>query len=216
MGVAGAGEPRRKPSFINSGHAFTAASRTGKTGMFSDLYALGSGFWEAVGGGPGNYAALNDEINKSIAAFSDANGQQQTDLQLKIASGKYPGLTKQSAANAWILATMQAQAERDRLYASTIAGQSDPISAYNASRSVVSPKNFDIAAKTQKYYEENLKKMGATDPTAPAETPAAPAETPAAPAAPAEVPPMPQSWIDDGNSAEAWSKASPALRQAYQ
>jgi hypothetical protein len=181
--------------------SFAAASQTGRTGIFNDLYALGSAVFEGIGRGDGAYAALNDEVRKGLAEFETAGGPEQTDLERRMASGALPGLTKQAAANAWILATMQAQAKREQARIAAVGTATNPAEAYYLNRDSVN--NFDMKGEVKKFYEENLNKLGTFDPTQPNPEDAA------------AVPAITQSAIDAGVSAEAWENALPSERALY-
>lgn len=146
------------------GSSIAAAVATGETGALSKLYSKGSSFWEAVGGGSGNYAALDEEVKKSLAEFlRQKTGDDSTDYQTSIAQGALPDLAKQPAANAWVLATMQAQADRENARVDAISKAATPQEA--AANEINITNNFPLEERTRQHYEENLKKFGVPDPT---------------------------------------------------
>ena len=146
------------------GNTIAEAVASGNTGALSSLYSKGSSFWEAVGGGSGNYAALDEEVKKSLAEFlRQKTGDDSTDYQTSIAQGALPDLAKQPAANAWVLATMQAQADRENARVDAISKAATPQDAYANEVNVTT--NFPLEERTRQHYEENLKKFGVPDPT---------------------------------------------------
>ena len=143
-----------------------------RQGILADVRSLISGISQETGIGTGNFRALYNEIEKAQASFADQHsGTNNTDFARQLSLNGLPAVTKEAASNAYVLATMQAFYEREAAILEAISNAPGPQDAYNAN-SVIS-KEFDMAGTTDKYYRENLKRMGVPDPSAaPAPAPA--------------------------------------------
>jgi len=138
-----------------------AAPNAGATGA---IQAALDSLKQSFGFGDGQLAAINDMLNKARSDFV-MNSNASTDQARNLASTSFPSLSIEKQANAYLLAVMQANNEREIAEAAAIKGSGGPRDAYTNSKIAVD--NFNFEEKVQDYFEKNLTAMNAANPSTP-------------------------------------------------
>ena len=176
-----------------------------RQGILAPIRELISGLSNEAGIGEGNFRALSNEIEKARSSFIDQYSRtSDTDFGRELVLNGLPALSKEAAANAYVLATMQAHFDREAAILDAISKASTPPEAYKANESVST--TFPMEETIDKYYKENLSRMDVADPTAEPEN--------------APIGPAPQAFLDglpggSPNTQTDWEGLSEAQRRAF-
>lgn len=181
----------------------TLAASKGMMGAGANVISQLNAFAETMGLSSGQYAALNQELNKNVSSFlarRSADTTNPTDYSREIEAGALPNMDKQEAVNAYITAQMQAVVEREKARIKAVSEAPDLISAADAEKAAIA--NFPFEETVNKYYQDNLRKFGTTDPAI--INPVATASSPA-----------PAAFLTAGGTQERWDAATPELKAPW-
>jgi len=181
----------------------TLAASKGMMGAGANVISQLNAFAETMGLSSGQYAALNQELNKNVSSFlarRSADATNPTDYSREIEAGALPNMDKQEAVNAYITAQMQAVVEREKARIKAVSEAPDLISAADAEKAAIA--NFPFEETVNKYYQDNLRKFGTTDPAI--INPVATASSPA-----------PAAFLAAGGKQEQWDAATPELKAPW-